>query len=388
MGTRIAILLPFLGGGGIERSMQRLARGFVDRGFQVDVLVSHVAEPRMLAGFLAPIRLVKLNSCALPRVPGVISTRMWQNLSLVVPIAWYLRRNDVDALLVAQAIVPAGLAHWLAGSKTRLVLRQASHHSAFATSRRPALVAFTGRMKRLVFRRATAIVANSSDSADDLARVTGFPRELIHVIFNPAADDSIISLAEEPVPPGVPISDGVPTIVSVGRLAKEKDFPTLIKAFAKVRAELECRLVIVGEGSERVGLVSLADKLRVADDLFLPGFLFNPWSIVRRADLFVLSSVYEGQPSALIEAMSLGVPVIATDCPSGPREILERGALGPLVPAGHVDAMAAMIKGLLRDRDLAMANAAAALATMDRFRLPEITKGYAEAMGFSTVGTR
>jgi glycosyltransferase involved in cell wall biosynthesis len=133
----------------------------------------------------------------------------------------------------------------------------------------------------------------------------------------------------------------------MGRLTRQKDFPSLLRAFAKVRAERPCKLVILGEGGDREKLERLARELGIDEDFYLPGFAPNPYKYLRRADLFVLSSAWEGSPNVLTEALALGIPVVATDCPSGPREVLDGGKFGPLVRVGDVDGLAEAMRQVL-----------------------------------------
>jgi len=141
--------------------------------------------------------------------------------------------------------------------------------------------------------------------------------------------------------------------LGVGRLDPQKDFPTLIRAFARVRAQRPARLIVLGaEGHERhskyvAELKALPARLGIADDVDLPGFRHNPFAFMSRAAVFVLSSIYEGLGNVLIEALACGTPVVSTDCPSGPAEILEGGRFGALVPVGDDAAMAAAIAATL-----------------------------------------
>jgi glycosyltransferase involved in cell wall biosynthesis len=129
-------------------------------------------------------------------------------------------------------------------------------------------------------------------------------------------------------------------ILSVGRLVRAKDYPTLIRAFALVRKRQECRLIVLGEGRQRPRLESLIRRLGLADSVDLPGFAPNPFAYMARADLLALSSIFEGNPNVLVEAMAVGTPCVATDCRSGPRETLAGGRYGPLVPTGDARALA------------------------------------------------
>jgi glycosyltransferase involved in cell wall biosynthesis len=202
-------------------------------------------------------------------------------------------------------------------------------------------------MARRYFREAEAILAVSNGVADDLAAVAALPRQAIRTIYNPVVTPDLQARASAPLDhpwfaPGAP-----PVLLGVGRLAAQKDFATLIRAFARVRARRPVRLMILGEGKKRRELEELADSLGVRQDLALPGFEENPFAYMARAAVFVLSSAYEGLPGVLIQAMASGCPVVSTDCPSGPMEILEHGSYGPLVPVGDDIAMAEAIQTVL-----------------------------------------
>ncbi|MCP4687367.1 MAG: glycosyltransferase, partial [Desulfobacterales bacterium] len=173
------------------------------------------------------------------------------------------------------------------------------------------------------------------------------------------------------------LSGESPIIVGAGRLTGEKDFPTLIRAFARLRRKRECRLMILGEGKMQGMLESLAAELDVGEDLALPGFVANPYKYMAKAHLFVLSSAWEGFGMVLAEAMAVGLPVVSTDCPLGPREILEDGRHGPLVPVGDVDALSrAMARTLDHPPDPDALRAAA-----NRFTVEACADGYLQLFG-------
>ena len=142
---------------------------------------------------------------------------------------------------------------------------------------------------------------------------------------------------------------GAPVILAAGRLSGEKDYPTLLRAFAEVVGSRSARLVILGQGVERESLLELAERLGVSDRFDLPGFDVNPFRYMSRASVFVLSSRYEGFPNVLAQAMACGAPVVSTDCRSGPSEMLEGGRWGRLVPVGDWRAMARAIEATLDD---------------------------------------
>ena len=171
----------------------------------------------------------------------------------------------------------------------------------------------------------------------------------VRVVPNPVPHDDVAAMAVAPLDHPWFDEPGVPVILSAGRLVDQKDFSTLIRAFAQVVKSRPARLVILGEGRERGALAALARELGVAEGVDLPGFVANPFAWMARARVFAVSSIYEGLSMVLVEAMACGTPVVSTDCPHGPREVLEDGRWGRLVPVGAAGALAAAILETLRD---------------------------------------
>jgi glycosyltransferase involved in cell wall biosynthesis len=161
-------------------------------------------------------------------------------------------------------------------------------------------------------------------------------------------------------------------LVAVGRLHEQKDFQTLLRAFALVRARRSARLIILGEGPERPALEAGVAKLGLTEDVDLPGFVPNPYAFMAGASQFVLSSRYEGLPTVLIEAMACGCPVVSTDCPSGPGEILDNGKYGRLVPVGDAAALAEAMEATLD----APPPAAELKARADLFHIDRVIDSY------------
>ncbi|HYP53040.1 MAG TPA: glycosyltransferase, partial [Pyrinomonadaceae bacterium] len=145
--------------------------------------------------------------------------------------------------------------------------------------------------------------------------------------------------------------DGARVLLAVGRLTEQTDFPMLLRAFRMLRdRRSDARLMIAGEGEGRARLEALIGELNLTDDVALPGFVTNPYALMSRAAAFVLSSRWEGLPTVLIEALACGCPVVATDCPSGPREILNGGDYGALVPVGDAAALCDAMSRVLEAR--------------------------------------
>ena len=197
---------------------------------------------------------------------------------------------------------------------------------------------------------ADGIVAVSKGVADDLARLTKIPRERIQVIYNPIVTSEMFRKSE--FPPEHPWfkENEPPVILAVGRLTAQKAFDVLIQAFAQVRKNHAARLVILGEGEERSALETMTREFGLAQDISMPGFVLNPYPCMAHASCFVLSSRWEGLPTVVVEALSLGTPIISTDCPSGPREILMDGMYGTLVPVDDVPALATAIEATLTNK--------------------------------------
>jgi len=203
------------------------------------------------------------------------------------------------------------------------------------------------RLIRTFYPWAASVVAVSRDAADDFAKAAGLPRERVEVVYNPVITPRLLELARETpdhpwFAPGQP-----PVLLGVGRLTAQKDFPTLLRAFAEVRRDREVRLVILGEGPDRPALLQLAGELGIGESFDLPGFRHNAMAYMAASAMFVLSSAFEGLPTVLIEALAAGTQVVSTNCPSGPREILQDGRLGALVPVGDPVALAAAIRARL-----------------------------------------
>ncbi|WP_277811577.1 glycosyltransferase [Chromohalobacter canadensis] len=330
---RIAVFLPSLAGGGAERVMVTLANGFATHGVPVDLVVV-AAEGAYLEDVSPHVRLVELGA-----------SRVLFSLPALVR---YLRRERPHALLSAlnHANIVALWARKLARTKTRLVVSERNNLSSAMSS---------GRFKRglpwlmrLSYPSADAIVAVSSGVADDLAQTVRLPRERIDVVYNPI-NSNLPRLCEVPVEHPWLVEGEPPVIVAAGRLAVQKDFATLVEAFAMVRQTHRARLVILGEGELRATLEARIAELGIGDDVALPGFVDNPYPWMRKASLFVLSSAWEGFCNVLAEAMACGTPVVSTNCPSGSAEILEDGKWGRLVPVGDASALARAISETLND---------------------------------------
>jgi glycosyltransferase involved in cell wall biosynthesis len=369
---RIALFVPNLAGGGVETCMLRTAAALLSRDFRVDLVLCEREGPlvekipaRTRVIELAPAAALVARARALAADPGGVRELLrpillaWQpphRLPYLPQLIRYLRSARPDAVLSALPTLNL-LTVWArhaAHVETRIVLSERDTLSTAIGGARKWRRRYLPPLLKRAYLMADAIIAVSNGVADDLAATTGIPRARITTVYNPVVDPDLIAKGRQPLDHPWFARGQPPVILGVGRLHPQKDFATLMRAFARLRAGRPARLVILGaEGSgdsaHIAELRALPARLGIADDVDLPGFAPNPLAYMSRAATFVLSSVHEGLGIVLIEALACGTPVVSTDCPSGPREILDHGRFGPLVPVGDDAAMAAAIQTALDD---------------------------------------
>ncbi len=338
----------FSGAGGVERMVMNLVREFARRGIAVDLLG------------------IRCDSAHLRDVPGNVRLRPLRarhSRTSVGELADYLEHERPAALLVAKD--RPGRAALRARRRARVdcpvVIRLGTNLSAALEGRHPLARWLRTAPMRRAYRQVDRVVAVSEGVAGDTRRITGLPAGRVTVIRNPVITPDLARRATAPCPHPW-LEDGrAPVLMAAGRLTRQKDFTTLVEAFALLRRQRPARLVILGEGRLRGDLERRIGALGLAGDVILPGFTDNPYAWMARADGFVLSSRWEGSPNVLTEAMALGTPVAATDCPSGPREVLDDGRVAPLVPMGDPAALADAM-GRILDRPPEPADLQAAVA--------------------------
>ncbi len=328
---RLALLLPDMGGGGAERVALRLMEDFLEAGHEVDLVLVR-ADGELLPLVPRDVNLIDLGASRL-------RWAMW-------PLRRYFVERDPHAIQISMwPLTVAGIiAHKFARSKSRLII---SDHNAL--SKQYGTWPIASRMLKATTRRfyplADARVMVSDGAADDLAKLSGLDRATIEVIYNPVSKPppSISSTPEIEAMWGTVEN----RILTVGTLKEQKNHHLLIKAFQRLLHRRRAKLMILGEGPLRAQLEALATSAGVRDHVLLPGFTSDPWPYYASADLFVLSSDYEGYPLVLVEALRAGLTIVSTDCPSGPREILDGGKYGALVRVGdEVDLAQAMEQAL------------------------------------------
>jgi glycosyltransferase involved in cell wall biosynthesis len=373
--ARIAFLLDNLSGGGAEKVVLNLAAGLARLGHPVDLLVCKVEG--VLRNYipsgvtlvpLKPVSALRGVGAALAADPGgcrEILGLTWRRRKLpngfryIPAIARHLRDARPRTLIAAlpKANINAILARRLSGSDTRVIVGAHIHLSTLERESAKRGKVRAGAILPLIrrcYRQADRVVAVSQGVARDTTSYLGLPVDLVETIYNPVAVREIMSLSEEPLDDEWFEQRQVPVLLGIGRLVAQKDFPVLLRAFAELRKRRSARLVLLGgdprsveQVRHKAELQALAAELGIAEDFAMPGYKENPYPYLRRASAFVLSSRFEGFGNVLVEALFCGCPVISTDCPSGPAEILRDGEFGQLVPVGDWRAMAAAMETVL-----------------------------------------
>jgi glycosyltransferase involved in cell wall biosynthesis len=319
--------------GGVGRNTLNLAEEFLARGVRVDFFLS------------------KRAGVYVPQIPA--EARIFEGFGSVrrsvLRLARYLRNERPQMLISARpyinlaAIIAAGISR----AQTKIVITERVAPLTEIKFHNSARALLIQHGCRLLYPRASHVVAVSDGVARELAQVIGPARADIKVIYNPVVTERMIEKAKEPLADDWLDASSAPVVLGIGRLTLQKDFPTLIRAFATLRRDMTARLLILGEGEERAALEQLVRALGLESDVHMPGYVVNPYAYLARSSAFVSSSGWEGLPTTLIEALALGTPVVSTDSPGGSREILTDGEFGELVPIGDAEAMARAIKAVL-----------------------------------------
>lgn len=357
----LAIILHDLNVGGAELVMLQIANGFAKKGYEVDLVVAR-AEGLLLSDVPDGIRVVNLKANNLFR--------------LIINLVRYLRLNRPDALLSPFEVTSliSIFARKISMVSTKIVVRisvNLSQHS------RPKIKKILERiMLAKIYPYAASIVAVSYGVAEDFSRYTGIPLQCIKIIYNPIDANLLLRMMNESPVCHPFIDAGTPVVLGIGRFTKQKDFSTLIKGFDIIRKKHPARLIILGDGEERLFLERLIHSLGIQDIVDLPGFELNPFRFMKVASVFVLSSRWEGLPNALIQALFCGCPVISTDCPSGPSEILKMGRYGHLVPVQDPEAIAAAIELVLNGDTRRPPN-----SWLEQYEVNAILSQYKEILG-------
>jgi len=345
---RLALFLPDMGIGGAERVALAMLQGFLDRGYEVDLVLANGIGPLL---------------ALVPKEVTIVDLRAPRFRQVLFALVRYLRERRPYALQAMMWPTPllALIARRLAGVDTRIVV---SEHTTLSLVPQALRYPLVRALTRRAYRKADALIAVSAGTADDLAAFVRLPREQIEVIYNPLQLPETLPAADEAASlwPA-----GTRRLLAVGELKAEKNYPLLLRALTRLRAQLPVSLLILGDGSLRAEIERQIAAAGLDDIVVMAGFHNEIWRFYTAAEIFILSSDVEGFGNVLVEAMHAGVPVVSTDCPSGPAEILGGGHFGTLVPCDDDEALAeAIADGLAREPNSAVLRArAAALSGVD-----------------------
>jgi glycosyltransferase involved in cell wall biosynthesis len=340
--------------------MLNLARGFHDHGFKVDLVVMR------LEGELVN---------ALPSGPRLISLGNCRTLLSISRIAAYLRAENPTAIISALPHVNIACiaATRLANTTTQVMVTE---HNCIELDRSGVeypLIRWAYRIAPAVYRFADNVIGVSKGIASELRAQRFIRKDSVECIYNPVYGEPLESALNQPIDHPWLRANSMRTIVSVGRLVKQKNFGKLIEALELINRREEWRLIILGEGPERSNIENLASRLGVRHLVNMPGFVENAPAYIRRASVFALSSAWEALPTVLIEALACCVPIVATNCKWGPAEILEDGRHGSLVPVNDPTALAEAIReAIVKPRSLS-----AQLARAQQFNMDSAVRRYA-----------
>jgi glycosyltransferase involved in cell wall biosynthesis len=328
--NKITLFIANLEGGGAERVMVTLANEFVNKGYEVDLLLVKAVGP-----FLQEVDN-KVN---------VVSFDSSKTIFSLFPLISYLHKEKprviLSTLLMTNIITV--LAKYLIRAKAKVILREAITASADDQYKKMNFERIISLFRKWALKRADLIVAPSKGVSDDLIKFYKIKNERIRVIYNPVDINKCFqnALEKNTFLDAIPVT--TPIILGIGRLNGQKDFETLINAFKIVRSSQNALLIILGEGNQRSKLEKVIFNHELSECVILPGFISNPYPFLKRASVYVLSSLYEGMPNTLIQAVVFQKQIVATDCPSGPFEILDGGKFGHLVEIGDVKGIASGI---------------------------------------------
>ncbi len=357
---KIAFMSTSLGQAGRGRNITNLSNGLVKHeGVNVEILLRKMDSPY----------IEKLD-------PAIKLTTAWSTSTILgVPcIANYFNLAKPD-IFIAPSISNTLLAlraRKFSFHKPKIIARIHNNYSSeFAKVNPVTRRRYLYRLKKF-YPKCDGIIGVSNGVADDFATLSKIDRMKIHACPNPVISDQLQTLAQQDIAHSWLQDSEPPVLLGVGRLSIQKDFTTLVSAFAEVRKTLACKLIILGKGSQRGRLEKLCESLGISDDVDMVGYWENPYPWLKRASMFVLSSAWEGSPNVLIEALGVGTAVVSTDCPGGAREILKCGRYGPLVPVGNVKALATVILDTFRN----MPDEACLLEAAERYRIERSSQSY------------
>lgn len=334
---RICFFSPNFLGGGAERVISILAKNFSEQGYKVDLIVIEKVGP-----YLKDI----------PDSVNIIDFNCKKMVLSLPKLVQYLKNTNPDILFTSHIHVSTmvAFAKFISRVETKVVIRQPT---MLAPAKKEKSLSNLLRLELFLMslKFVNKIILTSEYMKEEFLRYSLKNINKVVIIHNPVDISKIQKESCEQVCHDFfDDSENTPVIIAVGRLNKVKDFSTLIKAFSIVRKHTSCRLIILGEGELRSELIHLAKELNLLDQISMPGFVENPYKYMKNSNLFVSSSLWEGFPNGLVEAMACGLNIVATNCEGGSAEILENGKWGKLVPINDEITLATEITKLLKNK--------------------------------------
>jgi len=336
----VFFLIDSLSGGGAQKVFIRLATELTKRGYKVSLLTFNKNGPNLKnIPFGIPVQELSRGNIILSVVSLILLLRKKKCDVLISGLNYSNLVSFISSLFISGISI-------IRTQHNVFEDASALEESKLKKYRRKLIVK---PLMRLVFKKSDCIVSVSPGVKNDLISYLNIEPEKIKVIYNPVLSGELVIKSEEKVDHRW-IKEGKTILLGVGRLTVAKGFKTLIKAFSIVnKSDEKSRLMILGEGEGRNQLEALIDRLELNEKVYMPGFVDNPYKFMKKADLFILSSNWEGFGLVLAEAMAFSTPVVSTDCETGPSEILEQGKWGRLVPTNNPELMAEAILDSLKD---------------------------------------
>ena len=362
---KLFVFIPSLRGGGAERVSSKIASRLDPKLFDTTLVVGK-KEGEYVSALPANLAVRDLNKAHMR--------------GCIIPLVFLFRREKPDVVIsfMHHSNIAVLLAKAISMSNVKVItaernIMESAYHS---------ISRFFLPLTRLLYRYSDASLAGSEGLKKNIMKFLHIPEEKFRVIYNPIDFEFIYKESREKSYHPWLNNKQFPLVLGVGRLVPQKDFATLIQAFARAEKPEGTKLIILGQGPLRDDLLGLVKKLRVDNFVDLPGFQKNPYSFFANAAVFVLSSLWEGFGNVIPEAFALGVPVVSTDCNYGPNEIVRNGINGLLVPPGDIDAMARGIERMLRDREFALRCGVNARKESESLSIENIVKQYQDFVNF------
>ena len=365
----VSLFIPSFETGGVENNVILYSKILIENGYKVDVVYTRANDTKLQL-ISDKVNRVKIKSIL--NFPFV-HPRVIDSLNIFVEYYKYLKKNKENILVISfQNSIVSILLCRLLGIK---VIARVANHPNIVNVDGTLMTKISNFLKNYIYRYATLVITNSQITSKQIAMNT---KAKTKTIYNPSFSNKIVEMSNEPIDDERFSNIKTKKIIAVGRLVKQKNFELLIRAFKVVLESIDAHLIIIGEGEKRDELIKLVEELNLINKVYLVGFQSNPHKYVKNSDLFVLSSLYEGLPNSLIEAIAVDTPAIATNCLSGPSEILLNGEGGDLVEVENLEQLAKSIIKNLSDIEYAKAKQKIAYEHLYRFSYDEVKKDIVE----------